>query len=190
MSCYKDGSIALAYSGEAAKDDDIEKWLDAGTFGKRERLDAPTYANLSEELDALGYAVHAPKVIETDWKDPLGWPHYRAEARIFLPGYDMTTSHLKVLANGNPVGYDSNNAANHKKACSHENYLVTHIDTSEADGAIAALRHYQPKDGDAVQVLFEVRYRPSRDFEKEYVLHFIVSDTKDYESDEQTIPGP
>jgi hypothetical protein len=60
------GSFALQWAGDDAKDDEIEKWLDACTFGKRERTDAPSYKNLDEEMSALGYAMHAPKQIEVD----------------------------------------------------------------------------------------------------------------------------
>jgi hypothetical protein len=146
--------LTRTHTGENTKGDTIEKWLDAGTFGKRERKDAPAYATLDEELTALGYAVHAPKVIDTDWEDRPGWPDYRAEAKVNLPDYDSVASRLTVRANGTHLG--------------------VHIKKDEAGGGVAELRHYLPKDGKTERVVFGIRYRPDESFEKDYILYVIV----------------
>jgi hypothetical protein len=162
-------SILLAYSAESAKDNAIEKWLDAGTFGRHERPDSPTYASLDEELNAMGYAMHAPKVIDTDWEDRFGWPDYKAEVSISLPGYDGAESQLRVHTNGKHLGA----------------YVK-----SNTTGGVAELRHYLPKDGKAERVAFEIRYRPDRNFDKDYVLHVIVPEPEQSDSDEPSLSGP
>jgi hypothetical protein len=97
----------------------------------------------------------------------MGWPDYKAEASISLPGYDSTASHLRVRANGAHLG--------------------AYVEKDNV-GGIAKLRHFLPKDGKAERVVFEVRYRPDNSFEKDYVLHVIVPEPSDY--DEPSVSGP
>jgi hypothetical protein len=141
-------------TGDAKKDDAIEKWLDACVFGKRERPDAPTYKTIDEELASLGVALHTPALLDTDWEDRWGWPDYRAEAEVFLPGYIDSVSQLQVRAN--------------------DKHLGPYVRSEGTDGAIAKLSFYLPKSEGVEKVHFKVRYRPDERFEKDYTLDFTV----------------
>jgi hypothetical protein len=160
------GSFALQWAGESAKDTDIEKWLDAGTFGKRR--DAPVYDTLEEEMTALGYALHAPKAIDTDWSTLYTFNNYQAEAKVYLPGYDNLTSHLSITANGHTV--------------------MPAEQEHQGGGSILTLRYYVRKSERIGSVTFDIRYRPSPAFEKDFKLSITVSDN--IQHDEPTIPGP
>ena len=52
----------------------------------------------------LGLALHTPTLLDTDWTDRWGWPDYRADAEIYLPGYISSVSQLRVRANGKHLG--------------------------------------------------------------------------------------
>jgi hypothetical protein len=161
------GGFALQWTGDDAKDNDIEKWLDACTFGKRDRLDAPEYDNLADELDALSYALHAPKQIEIDWSSPPEFNNYLAEAVVFLPGYDNMKSQLDVTANGQtiaPLEFEP-----------------------QGNGSIVTLRYYVRKSERLNYVTFKIRYRPSEAFDKDYSLTVTVNNESQY--DEPTISG-
>jgi hypothetical protein len=164
------GSFALQWAGDAAKDDEIEKWLDAGTFGKRERFDAPEYKTLDEEMSALGYALHAPKQIEMEWSRRMGFDHYLAEAVLFLPGYDTFGSYLEITANGRGI------APLEQKR--------------QGGGSIVSLRHYLRKDEGIDSITFKIAYRPSEAFNKDYTLTITVPEQDYSATDEPTIPGP
>ncbi len=162
------GSFVLQWTGEAAKDNEIEKWLDACIFRKRREDDTPVYATLKEEMSALGYAMHAPKQIETDWSKELSFNNYLAEVVVFLPGYDSLSSHLDVTANGTTI--------------------VPFEYERQGGGSIVSLRYYVRKSEAIDRVVFKVRYRPSSDFDKDYTLTITVKNENQF--DEPTIPGP
>ena len=162
------GGFTLQWSGDDAKDDEVEKWLDACTFGKRDRPDAPDYATLDEEMSALGNALYAPKQIETDWSKQFEFNNYLAEAVVFLPGYDNLRSDLDITANGLviiPLEFDR-----------------------QGSESIVRLRRYVRKSEGIDTVTFKIRYRPSDAFDKDYKLTIIVKNGNLY--DDPTIPGP
>ncbi len=163
-------SIALIITGDAQKDDAVEKWLDACSFGQRSRPDAPTYNSLAEEMEALGLALHTPTLLDTDWSDKWGWPDYKAEAEIFLLGYNSSTSQVRVSANGKHLGP----------------YV-----TSDGSGGIARLRFFLPKSEGVEKVRFEIRYRPDDRFDKDYILNFTVPETEAMSEDnDPRVSGP
>ena len=162
------GSFVLQWTGEAAKDDEIEKWLDACTFRKRRPDDAPVYASLKEEMDALGHAMYAPKQIETDWSYQFTFNNYLAEAVVFLPGYNSRQSHLQVSANG---------------------WAITPFEQErQAGGTVVSLRHYVRKTERLDRVVFDIRYRPSEEFDRDYTLSVTVDNENHYH--DPTISGP
>jgi hypothetical protein len=161
------GSFALQWAGEAAKDDEVEKWLDACTFGKRERYDAPRFKTLDDEISALGYAFHAPKQVDTDWSRKLGFEHYVAEAVVFLPGYRFGESSLRITANGQGVAPIERER--------------------QGSGTLVTLRYYLSKDKVERRVTFDIRYRPSEAFDKDYTLTITIKDPSDY--DDPTLYG-
>jgi len=161
------GSMVLSRAGDAAKDSAIEKWLDASSFGMRELPDAPRYANLNEEVTALGIALHNPQVVETDWSRRWGFDHYQAEAEIFLPGYDFGESILRITANGQSVAP-----------------VKRHQQDS---GTTITLRYYLSKKEDIERVVFNVRYRPNASFNKDFSLTITLPEPENPEIDEQTI---
>jgi hypothetical protein len=162
------GGFALQWAGDAAKDNDIDKWLDACTFGKRDRFDAPEYDSLAEEMDALGYAIHAPKQIEIEWSKQYTFNNYLAEAVVFLPGYDNLGSHLHVTANGLVI--------------------VPLVFERQGNGSIVTLRYYVRESEGLNSVTFNIRYRPSDAFKKDYTLTVTVRNGSQY--DDPAIPGP
>jgi hypothetical protein len=56
--------------------------------------------------------------------------------------------------------------------------MGAYVKTDET-GGIAELRHYLSKGDKAERVVFEIRYRPDKTFEKDYVLHVIVPEPSD-----------
>ncbi len=123
---------------------------------------------LKEEMDALGYAMHAPKQIELDWSTQYAFNNYLAEAVVFLPGYDNLKSSLKVTANGTnilPFEYEC-----------------------QAGGSIVSLRYYVRKSEAIDRVVFKVRYRPSSEFDRDYTLTITVNSETQF--DEPAISGP
>jgi hypothetical protein len=164
------GSFALQWAGDAAKDDEIEKWLDACAFGKRERTDAPAYKNLDEEMSALGYALHAPKLIEVDWSRRIGFDHYLAEAVVFLPGYRFGESHLRITGNGQSIAPVERE--------------------QQGSGTLVTLRYYLRKDEGVESATFEIRYRPGDAFDKDYPLSITVPEPDNPTTDDTPVFGP
>lgn len=114
-------SIKLGYIGDDAKDTPLEHWLDACTFGKHELDSSKPFSTLSEELEALGTALYAPVLIESDWSESWGFPHYKAEAKVFLPGYSAGSSRTRFLIDGTSTApvhdhYESGGASLSSKA--------------------------------------------------------------------------
>jgi hypothetical protein len=132
--------------------------------------DAPTYDTLAEERQGLGLVLHTPTLLDTDWSNKWGWPDYKAEAEIFLPGYNSSTSQVRVSANGKHLGP----------------YV-----TSDGRGGIARLRFFLPKSEGVEKVRFEVRYRPDDRFDKDYILNFTVPETEaTSEDNDPRVSGP
>jgi hypothetical protein len=163
------GSYFLQWGGDAAKDSDIERWLDASTFGKRELKSATAFDSLEEELTVLYRAIHAPKQIEMDWSQQPFSDYYLAEAVVYLPGYVRGESYLDVHANGRgnvPIEYDR-----------------------EAGGTFASLRYYLRKDEGEHQVTFDIHYRPNSMIDKTYHLSITLPDPQERDANEQPLYG-
>jgi len=150
------GSIVLSLQGDAAQDTPVERWLDASAFGLHTLSENPAFTALAAEMDALGVALYAPQLMASEWSDRWGFPHYLAEATVYLPGYDLGESHLSILADGLSTA-------------------PVHREFHPA-GMVARLQHYRSKDLPDEQVIFELRYRPSRAVEAPYSLIITVSD--------------
>ena len=147
-------SIKLGYIGDDAKDTPLEHWLDACTFGKHELDSSKPFSTLSEELEALGTALYAPVLIESDWSERWGFAHYKAEAKVFLPGYSAGSSRTRFLIDGTST------------APVHDHY--------ESGGRLVELQGYLPKRSDITSAKFEITYRPSDAIETPYTLFFRV----------------
>jgi hypothetical protein len=163
------GSYVLQWSGEAAKDSEIEQWLDASTFGKRELKGATAFDSLEEELTVLYRALHAPKRIEMDWSQQPFSDYYLAEAVVYLPGYVSGESYLDVNANGRgkvPIEYDR-----------------------QAGGVFVSLCYYLRKDEGEHQVTFDIHYRPNSLIDKTYHLSITLPDPQERDADEQPLYG-
>jgi hypothetical protein len=150
------GSIVLSLQGDAAQDTPVERWLDASAFGLHTLSDNPAFTALTAEMEALGVALYAPQLMASEWSDRWGFPHYLAEAMVYLPGYDLGESHLSILADGLSTA-------------------PVHREFHPA-GMVAKLQHYRSKDLPGEQVTFELRYRPSRAVAAPYSLIITVSD--------------
>ncbi|MBT0964301.1 hypothetical protein, partial [Denitromonas iodatirespirans] len=144
------GSIYLGFVGDDAKDTPLEQWLDACTFGKRELAGNPPFATLSDEMDNLGAALYAPKLIESDWSDRWGFPHYKAEAKVFLPGYSLGSSHLRILVNGTSIAPVRNEF--------------------EHGGRLIEIETFIEKQNGLTKANYEISYRPSDAIAEPYTL--------------------
>lgn len=163
------GSYFLQWSGDAAKDSDVERWLDASTFGKRALTGATEFDDLDAELTTLYRALHAPKRIEMDWSQQPFSDYYLAEAVVFLPGYVRGESYLTVSANGRgnvPMEYDRQDG-----------------------GTFISLRYYLRKHEGEHQVTFDIRYRPNPMTDKLYHLSITLPEPQGSEADESPIYG-
>ncbi|MEJ2693216.1 MAG: hypothetical protein P8166_09220 [Candidatus Thiodiazotropha sp.] len=63
-------------------------------------------------------------------------------------------------------------------------YLGPYVRSDGADGAIAKLRCYLPKDEGIEQVSFEVRYHPNERSDKDYILKFTAPESEEKSDDD------
>jgi hypothetical protein len=149
------GSIAFTLWGEEATDTPVERWLKVSSFGDE---GTSSYASVTDEMNALGEALHAPQVLRTHWGVSRRVNiRYKASATVFLPGYNPDQSRLSVQVT---------NEGEHK----HTESLRT-----EGGGAIVELAHERDAGGPK-ETTFTLNYWPTDAFAAPYSLIILVSD--------------
>lgn len=135
------------------------------------RADSRPFASLSDEMDALGRAMYAPALVESDWSDRWGFPHYLAEATVFLPEYAPGKSKVRVYADGAIIGH--------------------HPEPPEQGGTATKIKHYVEKDKGVKTVTLQISYWPTSSFDKPYTLTVTIPERQAQQtSNDQTLPGP
>lgn len=150
-------TIYLAIRGSRAIMEPLERWLDSSTFGRRRRPDAPTFSSLEAEENALVDALYGPVAMEKRFSRRLGRRHYLAELTLFLPGYNARQSRRSVTVNGQPAGA---------------------LPRMEPAGATFEYKMHLDKRQHPSQANWEVRYRPSPDFESDLTLTVNTPESK------------
>jgi hypothetical protein len=147
------GSIAFTLWGEEATDTPVERWLKVSSFGDE---GASSYASVTDEMNALGEALHAPQVLRIHWGVSRRVNiRYKAAATVFLPGYDPDQSRLSVQVENK------------------DNQPVSL--RPEGGGAIVELAHERDAGGPK-ETTFALNYWPTDAFKAPYSLIILVSD--------------
>lgn len=146
-------SVWLLWEAEDAIDTEVQRWLDAGTFGNHDRTDAKPYKTLEEEQETMVYALYAPKELSRNWDDRWGWEHYFAHLEVLLPAYQEGESKCKVRANGHPLG----------------NGVL-----EPGQGGMVAKYKYDLRKDKGSEVVFRFEYRPGKKFGKDIVVEFTL----------------
>jgi len=149
------GSIAFTLWGEEATDTPVERWLKVSSFGDE---GTSSYASVTDEMNALGEALHAPQVLRIHWGVSRRVNiRYKAAATVFLPGYDPDQSRLSVQVK---------NEGEHK-----------HTESLRTEGGVAIVELAHERDaGGPKETTFTLNYWPTDAFEAPYSLIIQVSD--------------
>lgn len=146
-------SLWLLWEAEDAIDTEVEKWLDAGSFGIHDRTDVKPYETLEEEQEAMVHALYAPKELSRKWEDRWGWEHYFAHLEVLLPAYQGADSKCRVTANGRRLG----------------NGIL-----EPGKGGMIAKYQYDLRKDEGSKVVFRFEYKPGKNFEKDIVVEFML----------------
>lgn len=164
-------SLLFRYGAENTVAGPVERWLDSGTFGRRDRDDAVTYDSLQEEQEGLITLLHEPVVLEPNFEIELGFEHNLAEFRIFLPNYRETQYRL---VDGELEVVEEPSEFDLKDAMGHSVYPVDRKPTPS--GLLLTYRHYIDKDEHDKWIMdYVAKYAPTKAFkDKPIVKKFSV----------------
>lgn len=130
----------------------VERWLDGSSWGNGDMKPALNYGSVEEEQEGLIRLIHEPVIVEPDFDVNIGFEHYLAEFKVFLPRFEKESSYELADEHGGAV----------------------HADgpwEPKENGVLISYRHYIRKSSHERRAIrYTATYAPSEVFRKDPIV--------------------